>query len=192
MTGRIKSKVTIIGGNHEFVGQTGTIICKEGPEYRVRLDCPIEIPGVGLVTDDLWDGNLLRTQRQAATAALADGWSRPAPPNMPHGTARRAPSPHGGLSSAAATENGRTARPSTLRPRRVRSATGNRYKNRPRKCYAFSCLACPTVTRLATQRRDSVLPGRAGDRDLAVFAPEKVCCDVAISDASLNERSDCR
>jgi hypothetical protein len=28
--------------------------------YRVRLDQPVEIPYVGLVRDDLWEGKLLR------------------------------------------------------------------------------------------------------------------------------------
>jgi hypothetical protein len=56
-------RVKIMGGMREFVGQTGTIISEEGSNpkmYRVRLDNPVNIPGVGKVTDDLWEGNLLK------------------------------------------------------------------------------------------------------------------------------------
>lgn len=62
-------RVRIISGMQEFVGKTGTVVCEK--EYRdgrtwmhrVRLDEPVEIPGVGLVTDDLWSGATIRTIR---------------------------------------------------------------------------------------------------------------------------------
>jgi hypothetical protein len=46
--------VRILEGVAEFVGKTGVIIDKEGKQYRVRLDEPVEVPGVGTVTHDLW------------------------------------------------------------------------------------------------------------------------------------------
>ena len=52
-----------------FAGRMGTIIDtekysrSEPPYYRVRLDVPVEIEGVGLVRDDLWMGQCLRTIR---------------------------------------------------------------------------------------------------------------------------------
>ena len=62
---RIGRRVRILGGMKEFVGQTGVIREVEpGPAmFRVRLDQPLEIPHVGLVTDDLWQGSYLRTLR---------------------------------------------------------------------------------------------------------------------------------
>lgn len=53
-------RVKILGGMKEFIGQTGEIMYKEGNMYRVRLDRPVNIPGIGLVTNDLWEGRLLR------------------------------------------------------------------------------------------------------------------------------------
>jgi hypothetical protein len=55
--------VRITGGMKEFVGKTGTIIGTEMGMYRVRLDEPVEIPGIGRVRDDLWEGSLLRKIR---------------------------------------------------------------------------------------------------------------------------------
>ena len=68
MNSRIGQRVRILGGMPEFVGQTGTIIdvekhSREPAYYRVRLDEPVEIPHVGLVHDDLWQGRLLKTIR---------------------------------------------------------------------------------------------------------------------------------
>jgi hypothetical protein len=45
----------------EFVGKTGTVTGIENRMYRVRLDEPVNIPGIGPVKDDLWDGTFLRT-----------------------------------------------------------------------------------------------------------------------------------
>jgi hypothetical protein len=58
-------RVTILGGMREFIGQTGTILWEEGVAgfYRVRLDEPVEIDGIGVVGDDLWEGALLRRIR---------------------------------------------------------------------------------------------------------------------------------
>ena len=68
MSSRIGKRVRILGGMQEFVGQTGTIIdvekhSHEPAYYRVRLDKPVEIPLVGLVHDDLWQGRMLKTIR---------------------------------------------------------------------------------------------------------------------------------
>lgn len=60
-------RVKIVGGMPEFVGKTGTVVGQEKDGsvklYRVRLDEPVEIPGVGLVCDDLWAGSFLKTVR---------------------------------------------------------------------------------------------------------------------------------
>jgi hypothetical protein len=53
-------RVRINGGMKEFVGRTGTVVGKEGKMWRVRLDSPVEIPGVGSVSSDLWEGRLLK------------------------------------------------------------------------------------------------------------------------------------
>jgi len=59
--------VKILAGMSEFIGKTGTIIDSEKDGrvtmYRVRLDTPVDIPGVGLVRDDLWAGEYLRRVR---------------------------------------------------------------------------------------------------------------------------------
>jgi hypothetical protein len=63
MNNRIGQQVRILGGMSEFVGKTGTIVGVELGRpvmFRVRLDKPVEVPYVGLVKDDLWEGNLLR------------------------------------------------------------------------------------------------------------------------------------
>jgi hypothetical protein len=65
-------RIECYGGMREFWGQTGTIIGYEnygggigssldGPFYRVKLDSPVEVDGVGMVEDDLWIGALLKT-----------------------------------------------------------------------------------------------------------------------------------
>lgn len=67
---RIGKRVRILGGMQEFVGKTGTIVDAEKMGrhepiyYRVRLDTPVDIPGVGQVRDDLWQGHLLKTIRE--------------------------------------------------------------------------------------------------------------------------------
>ncbi len=67
---RIGKRVRILGGMQEFVGKTGTIVDAqkmgrhEPIYYRVRLDTPVNIPGVGQVRDDLWQGHLLKTIRE--------------------------------------------------------------------------------------------------------------------------------
>ncbi len=68
MTDRTGRRVTITGGMPEFVGRTGTIVGVEYTNgrnllYRVRLDEPVEVPGVGLVRDDLWESRYLRNVR---------------------------------------------------------------------------------------------------------------------------------
>jgi hypothetical protein len=63
MMNRLGQRVKIMAGMTEFVGKLGTIVDVEQgrpPMYRVRLDQPVEIPYVGLVRDDLWEGKLLR------------------------------------------------------------------------------------------------------------------------------------
>lgn len=60
MADRSGQTVRITGGMKEFVGKTGKIFHKEGKLYRVYLDEPVEIPSVGTVRDDLWEGQYLR------------------------------------------------------------------------------------------------------------------------------------
>lgn len=47
--------VKIKSGMTEFIGCTGQIVGQEMKMYRVRLDEPVMIPGVGMVKDDLWE-----------------------------------------------------------------------------------------------------------------------------------------
>lgn len=70
-------QVTITGGMREFVGQTGQVVAKEGKLYRVRLDYPVTVPGVGEVHDDLWEGRFLKTRRQPKPIRFqtAYGWA---------------------------------------------------------------------------------------------------------------------
>jgi len=56
-------RVLIMGGLPEFVGKIGTVVGREGPYLRVRLDVAVEVEGVGRVTDDLWEPRLLKTVR---------------------------------------------------------------------------------------------------------------------------------
>jgi hypothetical protein len=74
-TGRLSMRrVKILAGMKEFVGKTGTVIVeretKDGSTWmhRVRLDEPVDVPGVGLVTDDLWSGAGLKTIRKEPLA----------------------------------------------------------------------------------------------------------------------------
>lgn len=60
MADRSGQRVRITGGMSEFVGQTGTILCKEDTLYRVELDNPVNVPSVGIVDDDLWESRYLR------------------------------------------------------------------------------------------------------------------------------------
>ncbi len=69
MNSRIGKRVRILGGMQEFVGKIGTIVdvekhSREPAYYRVRLDTPVQIPLVGLVRDDLWQGHMLKTIRE--------------------------------------------------------------------------------------------------------------------------------
>jgi hypothetical protein len=52
------------GLNADFDGHTGTVIAteKDGNTklFRVKLDEPVDIPGLLLVTDDLWSSAFLR------------------------------------------------------------------------------------------------------------------------------------
>lgn len=62
-------RVKILSGMQEFVGKTGTVVrereYRDGRTWmhRVRLDEPVEVPGVGRVTDDIWSNEHLRTVR---------------------------------------------------------------------------------------------------------------------------------
>lgn len=78
MAKRIGQRVKILGGLREFVGQVGEIVDVEkwGREtyYRVRLDGPVFVPGVGSVRDDLWMGDMLQSlpnERQLARRRAA-------------------------------------------------------------------------------------------------------------------------
>jgi hypothetical protein len=66
---RYGQEVKIAGGMKEFIGRLGTIVGEEGSRprmYRVRLHEPVEVPGVGMVEDDLWQGNSLKAVRRMA------------------------------------------------------------------------------------------------------------------------------
>lgn len=53
-----QTRVRITGGMAEFIGQTGTVIAEQldgqTKLYRVELDSPVEVEGLGRVADDLW------------------------------------------------------------------------------------------------------------------------------------------
>jgi hypothetical protein len=54
---RIGRTVRILGGMKEFVGELATVSDYEGgPDryFRLRLHRPVDVPGVGMVEDDLW------------------------------------------------------------------------------------------------------------------------------------------
>lgn len=61
---RIGTRVKVNGGMDELIGAKGIVVAheKDGPVTmnRVRLDHPVEVVGVGLVKDDLWDSSLLK------------------------------------------------------------------------------------------------------------------------------------
>jgi len=70
-------RVTISGGMEEFRGKRGVIINTErligdvgGLMYRVRLDEPVEIPGLGKVEDDVWAVDRLQPLKEETTAAV--------------------------------------------------------------------------------------------------------------------------
>ena len=68
---RFGQEVRIAGGMKEFIGRLGTIVGEEGSRprmYRVRLHEPVEVPGVGEVTDDLWQGAALKAVRGRAAS----------------------------------------------------------------------------------------------------------------------------
>jgi len=73
---RIKSS----GGMKEFYGKEGMIIAKEGKMYRVKFSPPIEIPGVGKVSDDLWEGRLLTNLDRGRGDAIPAGLTPPTDP----------------------------------------------------------------------------------------------------------------
>ena len=58
------TRVLILGGMKEFVGQVGTVTNREMDGrtclHRVTLDKPVTIPNVGVVEDDLWSGAFLQ------------------------------------------------------------------------------------------------------------------------------------
>ena len=59
------TRVKILGGMKEFIGRKGEIIDDSEHDgctkmYRVQLDNPVQIEGVGLVTDDLWSKQYLQ------------------------------------------------------------------------------------------------------------------------------------
>ena len=58
------SLVACPGDPSPFAGRTGRVVGYEMDGrtrlYRVWLDRPVDVPGVGLVTDDLWSGPWLR------------------------------------------------------------------------------------------------------------------------------------
>lgn len=68
MVKKLDSRVQILNGMREFVGKTGVVVGHEklGRQTfnRVRLDEPVEVSGVGLVKDDLWESNCLKTLRK--------------------------------------------------------------------------------------------------------------------------------
>lgn len=55
------------GQMKEFAGKTGRVVHEEmlGREryYRIRMDEPVNIPGLGRVTDDLWTSKFIRKVR---------------------------------------------------------------------------------------------------------------------------------
>ena len=52
------------GIDDAFEGALGCIIGKEMEMFRVRLDYPIMIEGIGRVTSDLWSREFLRITRK--------------------------------------------------------------------------------------------------------------------------------
>jgi len=52
-------KIKSGGGMSEFYGKTGSVISAEGEYLRIKLDEPVMVKGVGMVSDDLWMPSLL-------------------------------------------------------------------------------------------------------------------------------------
>jgi hypothetical protein len=69
---RIGQRVRILGGRVEFIGKTGEIFAKEGNLYRVYLDQPVDVAGIGRLRDDLWEGSALKTLRPLAPTDAAE------------------------------------------------------------------------------------------------------------------------
>jgi hypothetical protein len=67
MTLSYGTSVKITSGDLAFVGRTGCIV-SEGYEYdrlyRIRLDEPVEVPGVGKVTNDLWERKFFKVVKE--------------------------------------------------------------------------------------------------------------------------------
>jgi hypothetical protein len=58
----VMRRVEVVKGMGEFVGKRGDAV-REGRMWRVTFDEPVEVPGVGMVRDDLWEGSGLKTVR---------------------------------------------------------------------------------------------------------------------------------
>lgn len=66
-TGDHVTLLDLPGQMREFAGKTGRVVGTEKCGelyYRVRLDDPVFINGVGKVTDDLWTARFLRKVRE--------------------------------------------------------------------------------------------------------------------------------
>jgi hypothetical protein len=67
---KLGQRVRITRGMPEFVGMTGTITGMEmdgrNKMWRVKLDRPVDVPGVGPVTDDLWTSEFLKPLREGS------------------------------------------------------------------------------------------------------------------------------
>jgi len=63
-----QTRVKITGGMDEFIGRTGTVIDEQMDGrtrlYRVQLDTPVEVEGIGQVSDDLWSRQYLKVVRK--------------------------------------------------------------------------------------------------------------------------------
>ena len=57
---RVGQRVRILGGLLAFIGKTGQIVGKEGNLYRVHLDEPVDVAGIGRVRDDQWEDSALK------------------------------------------------------------------------------------------------------------------------------------
>jgi hypothetical protein len=60
---KIGTRVLILDGMKEIIGQVGTGISHERRVCRVALDVLVYVERVGLVKDDLWESQLLGTLR---------------------------------------------------------------------------------------------------------------------------------
>jgi len=66
---KVGQRVQIMSGMREFVGKTGTYhgdFEKDGSTklYRIVLDQPVMVPGVGFVGNDLWSKDHLQNVRR--------------------------------------------------------------------------------------------------------------------------------